>query len=203
MNRKIKMALAGLALIATSTYLYAAGMFSSYPIVGGAATCANFATNPTTGAVLTTCNGPTIPAGPTIVTGNELIPADTQLASGQTPQTVRLSMASLQALPYVYRLVAAGTAADTVTMSNTTGTLVYDVATGPITSATVTLPAAPIDGQTALISSSKTITTFAVVANTGQTLAVTTPTVLTASTTAPQGYKFLYRSTDKKWYKIQ
>ena len=72
MNRKLTMALAALAVIATPILVAnAAGMFSTYPVVGGAATCATFATNPTTGAVLTTCNGPSIPAGPSVVTGNE------------------------------------------------------------------------------------------------------------------------------------
>ena len=33
--------------------------------------------------------------------------------------------------------------------------------------------------------------------------AVSTPTVLTASTTVPQGYEFLYKSSSLKWYRIR
>lgn len=200
MNRKIKMALAGLALIATPSLLYAAGMFNTYPIVGGAATCANFATNPTTGAVLTTCNGPAIPAGPTIVTGNELVPADTGLTQGLNPATVRVPMASLNALPITVTTVSA--TAPTTVAANNSGGVCY-VSTTTITSATITLPVAPIDGQQYAVCSSNTITTLSVAAGSGSTLAATTPTVLTASTTAPQGYRWLYQLSSKKWVRLQ
>lgn len=201
MNRKLTLALAALAVIATPILVaHAAGMFSSYPIVGGAATCANFATNPTTGAVLTTCNGPTIPAGPTIVTGNELIPADTQLAQGQTPQTVRVPMASLNALPITFTTVT--TASPTTTAGNTSGGVCY-YSLVTITAATITLPVAPINGQQYAVCSNVTITTLSVAAGSGSTLAATTPTVLTASTTAPQGYRWVYNTALLKWFRLQ
>lgn len=170
------------------------GMWPNFPIVGGASySC---------GSVNAVSNC-TVPAGPTVITGAENIPGNTNLSGGRSPQNVLFSMASLNLLPYEYKLVAVNTAAYTYTLPNTTGTLVLDVGTGAITAATITAPAAPVDGQTVAISSAKTVTTFAFAANTGQTLAATTPTVLTASTTVPQGYKWLYRSADLKWYRLQ
>lgn len=198
MKRKIFMALAGVCLIATP--LFAAGMFQGYPVVGGAATCVNFATNPTTGAVLTTCNGPAVPAGPSIVTGNELIPADTQLTQGIPPATVRIPMAALNALPITFATVT--TTAPTTVATATMGGICYNSA-ATITSATITLPVAPIDGQQFAVCSNQTITTLSVSAGAGASLAATTPTVLTASTTAPQGYRWLYNAALTKWFRLQ
>lgn len=86
MNLRTKL-VAGLAAVAISGVLaHAAGMFQGYPIVGGPSYCdgASTAGVPGTAAV---CNV-TVPAGPPAVTGNELIPADTNLSQGQAPQTV-------------------------------------------------------------------------------------------------------------------
>lgn len=104
---------------------------------------------------------------------------------------------------YSYQLVVAGSAFYTYTVPNNTGIVVFDIASGPISDERVTAPAAPFDGQQVIVSSRVTITAFQFIANTGQTLAATTPTVLTASTTADQGYKWIYRQTDKKWYRLQ
>jgi hypothetical protein len=57
-------------------------------------------------------------------------------------------------------------------------------------------------GQRFSIGASHTVTSLTVTANTGSSLAVTTPTALTASTTAPQGYEFVYAS-DTKWYRVR
>jgi hypothetical protein len=102
---------------------------------------------------------------------------------------------------YDYKNVTASP--DTYTVGNKTGIVIFDVIGGsPLTQETVTAPAQPFDGQIVTVASRVTITTFAFVANTGQTLAASTPTVLTASTTAPQGYRWIYRATDAKWYRI-
>ncbi len=147
------------------------------------------------------CNN-TVPAGPA-KSGLETVPMDTNAASGQSPQTVKASLASLNALPYSYQLVTSGSAFYTYTVPNNVGKVIFDIASGPISDERVTAPAAPIDGQEVTIASTVTITAFQFIANTGQTLSVTTPTVLTASTTVPQGYRFLYRAADKKWYRLQ
>lgn len=88
--------MAGLAAVAIVTGgAIAAGMFPGLPIVGGAAYCVSNLLNPLTGVATGSCNGPTTPAGPATITGAELIPADTQLASGQAPQTVLIPTGQL------------------------------------------------------------------------------------------------------------
>ena len=183
------------AVLATASLAYASGNYSSLPIVGGASFC---------NAQSTFSGGQgcqqTIPAGPPSVTGMELVPADTNTGGEAPPQTVVMSMRSLNAAPITYNLCAAA-ACGTVVVGNNSGGVLFDY-TGTITSATVTLPASPMDGQMIIVASPYTITSLTVGANTGQTLAVTTPTVLTASTTVPQGYKFMYVASNAKWYRI-
>lgn len=85
---------AGLAAVAISGLAaYAAGMFPGFPIVGAPSYCSstNQAGVPGTTPQCTT----TVPAGPPAITGNELIPADTQLTQGQAPQTVLIPSGAL------------------------------------------------------------------------------------------------------------
>jgi len=184
-----KFGLSFAALVTTVIIAAAAGLWQGYPIVGGASYCETTVNN--------TCVQ-TIPAGPSIVTGTEKVPADTGLAGGRSPQTVLIPTAtlmgnntSLQTGATITYTVAAGIS--NVVLSHTT----------TITSAAITAPAAPIDGQRVKISADQTVTTFSFVANTGQTLSVATPTVLTASTTVPQGYEFIYVASTAKWYRMQ
>lgn len=81
------------ALAAVSTAALAAGLFPGFPVVGGASYCSSQSTAGVPGTAAT-CNN-TVPAGPPSITGNELIPADTQLASGQQPQTVLIPTSML------------------------------------------------------------------------------------------------------------
>lgn len=188
--------LVAVALASAISLAYAAGYFPGFPIVGGASYCAGYSTG-TAGQVCVT----TAPAGPTATTGNELIPADTQLSQGQAPQTVYLPLRALRAAPLTYTLCAAA-ACGSVTVGNNSGGILFDYST-TIDSATVVTPASPMDGQRFEIAAPYTITSLTVTANTGQTLAVTTPTVLTASTTVSQGYAFQYVASTAKWYKVR
>lgn len=189
-----KLGLGSLALVATLVASVAiAGLWNNFPQVGSARYC------------ITTVNGVCqqyVPAGPSIVTGDYTIPADTNLSGGQNPQTVKLSLMSLNAAPLTFEDITPGSASYTYTLANNSGGIVFESSV-TISSVTINAPAAPIDGQQVLIGSNRTITTLAFVANTGQTLSVTTPTVLTASTTAPQGYKFVYRASTAKWTRLQ
>jgi hypothetical protein len=175
---------------------FAAGQFQGWPIVGGASYCSSYSTG-TTGQV---CNV-TVPAGPTVPTGAEVIPADTGLASGQSPQTVLFSLRALNAAPVSYNLCAAA-ACGSFTVGNNSGGVLLAYST-TIDSATVVTPASPMDGQRFSISADHTITSLTVTANTGSSLSVTTPTVLTASTTVPQGYEFMYVASTTKWYRVR
>lgn len=88
-----RIALGLAALVAVVGIAGAAGQFRGYPIVGGASYCGGFSTGPT-GQVCTV----TVPAGPPATTGMELVPADTELPSGQQPQTVTLPSALVGSL---------------------------------------------------------------------------------------------------------
>jgi len=107
MRLKLKHLAAAIALIGIgSTVAWAAGMWSTLPIVGSGSFCASTVTGfPTTAGGLSTGGGitgqgaatgtsalcaQTVPAGPPALTGNELIPADTTLAGGAPPQTVTI-----------------------------------------------------------------------------------------------------------------
>lgn len=183
-------ALAGLGALA-----HAAGYFPNFPIVGGASYCGGYSTG-TSGQVCTT----TVPAGPTATPSGTLIPADTGLSQGRSPQTVSLPLRAIGAAPITYTECAAA-ACGSITVANDSGGVLLSYST-TIDSATVVTPASPMDGQIIRIAADHTVTSLTVSANTGQSLAVTTPTVLTASTTAPQGYSFMYVASTTKWYRI-
>lgn len=200
--------LAGLLAVAVtvgSTVAYAAGYFPGFPIVGGAAYCqgvSNYSVSVTVPGTLPTpnnCNS-TVPAGPSIVTGNELVAADTSLAN-QNPATVYLPMASLNALPLtVSTLVSANTTQ--LTATNVTGGYVLH-STGTITGAQIWLPPAPIDGQQFVIGGDQTVSTLTLAAGgAGQTIG-NNPTVMTVSTTAPYGYRLMYNAALTKWIRLQ
>lgn len=202
MMKKTLAALAFAGLAVTSAY--AAGLWPDLPIVGSASYCAG-SSQSAIGSIIGSVTGcpNTVPAGPSIVTGNEQIPADTRIANGVAPQTVLLPMASLNALPLQFVTVTNPNSPAGVSASNTSGGVVYSN-TVTITSANVTLPAAPIDGQQYAISSNRTITTLSVSAGgTASMAGNTAPTVLTASTTVPQGYRFIFNASSNSWFRIQ
>lgn len=67
---------------------------------------------------------------------------------------------------------------------------------GTLATGTITMPASPDDGTVVGVSTTQTVTSLTVSANTGQSInnAVTT---LTAGSTV----SYIYRATDKTWYK--
>ena len=75
--------LAAAGLLSITTIAYAAGMFPDYPVVGSASYCAGTSST-ATGTIIGAITGcpNTVPAGPTVLTGAEQIPADTRLAGG-------------------------------------------------------------------------------------------------------------------------
>jgi len=191
--KRLIIAALGLAVLATT--VIAAGVFLGYPIVGGTATCVNFATNPTTGAVLTTCNGPAVPAGPTGITGSEMVPADTMLAQGINPATVRIPTPSLASGGV--NAVTPLTTASVIIPNGTTNYLITPA--GTIAALTVTMPTAPYQGQIVRISSSQTVSALTLNGAAGQTIS-NAPTAITISTTGTYGYSFIYVGT--VWYRM-
>src|SRR5260221_11882484 len=94
---------AGGALAASVLIAHAAGMFSTLPIVGNRSFSGSTVSG--TGGLTGIAGqgqgtqgwicGQTVPAGPTLFTGNELFPADTTLPGGASPQTVTVPGALL------------------------------------------------------------------------------------------------------------
>jgi hypothetical protein len=80
-----RIALGLAALVAVVGIAYGAGQFPGYPTVGAGPYCGGYSTG-VNGQVCVV----TVPAGPNSLTGSELIPADTGLASGAQPQTVTI-----------------------------------------------------------------------------------------------------------------
>lgn len=196
-----KYALAAGLVIAAPILAYAAGLFPGFPIVGGAAYCTSFVLNPLTGLPTTTCNGPTVPAGPTIITGSELIPADTQLSQGRAPQTVLLKMAGLGVGPYQYNAPAS---AASLTVAAGENQLIIEPA-GTIAALTVTLPAATllVDNQRWGFCSTQIVTTLTLTAGSGTTVSgAPTAAVVPVTTGGGSCPEWVYRQTNTTWYRI-
>ncbi len=201
MKKKINFIVGGLvaAVIATAALAQTvtSGFFPQWPIYGGA----SYSCGTVNG--VSNC---TVPAGPTVTTGQETIPVNTGLSGGQTPQNAYIGLASLGAMPIAVQAIvpASGVAGATaVSATNLSGGILY-TSPSTITLANVTLPLSPINKQTYVISSNRTITTLTVNAAAGASMGGNTaPTVLTASTTGPQSYKFFYNAADTSWYRLQ
>lgn len=195
---KLKIFLGAFAAIAIGGITLAQqGYFGpNLPIVGGASySC---------GSVNGVSNC-TVPAGPTVLTGNETIPVNTNLSQGRSPQQVLVKPASLNANPITFVTVSGTTLPTGISASNVDGGVVYN-STATITSANITLPSSAINGQTYRVSSNRTITTLSVTAASGDSMGTNTaPTVLTASTTVPNGYNFICSKSGTvcTWYRLQ
>lgn len=197
--------MAGLiAAITYVTYALAAGQFSQYPVVGGAAYCGANAQAGIPGTSTVCVPGGTstsVPAGPTIVTGSEIVPADAGTTSTGNATYV-LTLGSLNAYPYQW-FTQAATPVTTYIMSDKQGGLFID-STGTITSVVVQLPPNPIDGQRFWFSADRTVTALLVSPGSGASMGNSaTPTALTISSTGTYGYEWLYRLTNTTWYRIR
>jgi hypothetical protein len=215
MLKRLKGAAVGCAALAiASTALYAAGNYSTYPIVGGASFCVSTvgvngqAGNTGQGGGTAGTNGAycaqTVPAGPSIVTGTELVPADTVGAGGASPQTVVIPMASLNALPITVATVITGATGNTLTAAATSGGYILH-SSASVTSVVLNLPAAPIDGQQFAISADQLVTSLTVqtaaTSTAGQTI-TKAPSIITPSTTGSYGYRWMFNAAANNWYRL-
>lgn len=191
-------AVAAVATLGTVAIAYANGMFSNLPVVEGAAYCAMYAGDGTTCVQ-------NVPAGPTAVTGNERIPADTRLSNGQSPQTVLFTMANLNALPLTVSTIT--TNPQTVTAAATSGGVILRNNGGGtvMTAVTINFPTAPVDGQQFAVSGDANVTTLTLTAQNlpaGVTIKQN-PTGLTAVNSAAMGFRWMYNSTNNAWFRLQ
>lgn len=176
---------------------YAAGLWDTFPVIGQAAQCSSTSTG-VSGQVCTT----TTPAGPSIVTGNETVPADTNLQQGLNPATVQIPMASFNALPLAYVALGPTASALTTTATSIQGGFIITAAATLTPTIGIVLPPSPIDGQQFRLTANQTINTLNIVGS-GSATVSNTPVSLTPSTTAPFGYAFRYRASNTNWYRTQ
>ena len=83
-----------------------------------------------------------------------------------------------------------------ITIGNNISTVILDPA-GTLATGTITMPAAPVNGQKVTVSSSQIITALTVNGNTGQTI-TNAPT----SAAAGIGFTYIYRVTNTTWYRL-
>lgn len=154
------------AVLATASIAIGAGYFEGWPIVGEGAYC--LGTNIRGGQCSVT-----VPAGP-LPTGNELIPADTGLPSGQNPATVLIPASVVGGMNWQTPRNFLGNASLLGTQMN---------GTGNVTCATTSAP------TTAAISADRFECDANVTSGAGQT------TIVTSSPTPPTGFTNVMKVT--------
>jgi hypothetical protein len=210
-------AVGAVALILSSTILWAAGNWSTLPIIEGNSYCASTvsgtgnlsgATGQGQGTLGSIC-AQTVPAGPTAVTGNEVIPADLYRPDvsppaaglGGQPQTALVTMANLNALPLTVSTVPTSTLTTLTAVNQTGGYIAHSTAT--VSAVTVNLPPSPVDGQQFAFSADQIITTLLITSPTAGVTVTKQPTTITPSTTASYGYRWMYNAAATNWYRLQ
>jgi hypothetical protein len=206
-------------LIATG--LMAAGLWQGLPIVGEAAYCTGYSSYPTSTTQPTTtpatpnnCNS-LVPAGPGALSGNEVNPADIPTNTGGGPSSVLIPIPSEASGAYVYvpnttlqNTLLAGTGSFAI--PNFITNVILDP-TGALSAATITLPAAPLDGQIVRITSSQPITPtlvitaaslLTVVKNAPSTFSALTSTTAQNMTTAAYAAAFIYDLAKNTWFRL-
>lgn len=173
---------------------------SSWPIVSGASYCAGSSTAGVPGTT-PVCNV-TVPAGPTALTGSELIPADTGLASGQQPQSVLIKPASIGAGPTQYSTPLTGTS---ITIAPTTRQVIVNPA-GTIAALTIVTPAAAslVEGQRIGFCTTQIITALTVTAGTGVTVSnAPTAMLVPVATGAASCVEWVYVASAATLFRVQ
>lgn len=99
---------------------------------------------------------------------------------------------------YSYQTPATGFS---ITIGANVQTLILEPSAG-LATGTITMPAAPVDGQEIRITSTQSIVALTVSPNTGQSIK-NAPTGFTVSVTGDQGYAFIYRAANTTWYRTQ
>lgn len=189
--------LAALGILAVVAVPALAGLWPNLPILGRAAYCASFATG-TGGQVCAS----TVPAGPASITGNEFVPADTNLSQGRNPQTIAIPVNALNAGPMSYVTLTPVTASNAISPTTNYGGVII-VGSAALSATTFQMPQSPFDGQQYKVSSTQTIATASFNAFPGTATISNAPTAITVSTTGPYGYEFRYRGATNTWYRLQ
>lgn len=203
--------------------VYAAGLWFGLPVVGGGAYCSGSSATGVgaTGGTLS-CNS-TAPAGPTTLTGQELIPSDLNPQGTQQAypgpgtgtsgaQSGLLPLASAASGAYLLT-TNQGVTSLTAQIPNGITNVVLN-ATGTVTVYALQMPATPTDGQLVRFASNATLTTVLVeTGSLGQTIDTPTkvfsPLVPNASTglsvtsVTVVGFEFMYNLSNNRWFRLQ
>lgn len=199
------------------TASFASGIFQGWPIVGGASFCESTNSQSTSNTVPGTLPSnsnctTTVPAGPTTLTGLEVIPMDTGVVNGGGAATVLVPALSL------------GNGFGGTTVATTTGTTAAVVVAdgisnyiyagaGTATYTSFKLPPNPIQNQKFCLTDAGTgvlTTTSIVVGTSGQTITGTAVTSIpvatavgTAGTVTLSSNCWLYvAGATKTWYRV-
>lgn len=143
----------------------------------------------------------TVPAGPAL-TGAETVPADTNAAGGQQPQSGRFTLPSIGGgtLDFYTPVTT-----DTITALNTTRQIIVKPA-GTIAALTVVFPAATtlVNGQRLGLCGTQIVTTLTMTAGTGTTISNgATAMLVPVATGAASCMEWVYRTADTIWYRVQ
>jgi hypothetical protein len=209
----------GLAAVVAASVLvpvaYASGIFQGYPIVGSAAFCTSqnsqSTSNTTPGTIPSGNCTTTTPAGPTTVTGLEVIPADTGVANGAGAGTVLLPMSLLtNGFGGTTIATTTGTTAAVVT-ADAISTYIY-AGSSTATYTSFKLPPNPAQNQKfCLVNAGSGVLTLTAVAvgTSGQSIVGTAPTSLpvatavgTAGTVTLSSNCWLYNVSNTSWYRV-
>lgn len=194
-----RIALGLAALIGMAGLAHAAGQFTpGLPIVGGASYCQGTSTGPSGTPVCTV----TVPAGPSALTGSELLGVDTGFSAGAQPQSAAVPMAAMGAGPAQF---ASPLTATSVTVSQRSRYLLLTPA-GTIAALTVVFPAATllVDNQVLGLCSTQVVTALTITPGTG-TSVLNTVTALAIPPATGSGtcYAWTYRKSNTSWYRVQ
>ncbi len=185
----------GLALVLTLVSAAAIAGFwnTQFPILGGASFC---------GSTVNASCVSTIPAGPTVMTGNETVPGDTNLTGGANPQTVQIPVRLLGGGAFTYNVPVTG---DSITIAATTRRLIVNPA-GTIANLTIVTPAATTlyNGQVLGLCTTQIVSTLTTTAGAGTTVnGAPTALLVPVTTGGASCVEWIYRTADTTWYRIQ
>ena len=208
MLKRYRSAAVGLgALLISGVVAFAAGSFSTLPLIGGASYCASTVSG-TGGLTGVTGQGQgttgslcaqTVPAGPATFAGTEYVPMDigplgSTASPGSSPQSAVVSMTQLGQGPMLD--VTTVLTAQTIPAN----TPFYFLDGAQASALTVTMPAAPIEGYIQRVyCTAATVGVLTVAANGTQSLK-NNPA---AACVAGVGYAWRYQASNTTWYRFQ
>ena len=193
-DRIVLLAGAGVLALAAAGAAFAGGSFQTLPLVGGGSYCASTSAT----ASGQTCTQ-TVPAGPATFTGNEVVPADLFAPGTNNGVPVNTALVDIQQL-------GQGAILDLTTVASTTvpaGVSWLFVDGTDASAYTITLPAAPVEGQIEhVVCAAATVGTLTVAANAGQSLKPASSPAA-AACVAGNSYAWRYQASNTTWYRIQ